>query len=215
MSQMRQKNPVVISLAKIVLVVTLFALTATAWFPPGGSAYFGFRVVNNTYEACTDDTFQVNYDLGDDSAAIVAKYGKGVNPTNSFRCQYPVALQVWLTASDTSGVYGAYDTARLEYFQGEEATSNDTWTLICDLSVAEMKVANGRRFKIVDWYPPQTNNVVYLLRLYATTVGGTNPPLCSSDLETTNNIGAKGDGYTWPDWAVLKILVIPKKRIGF
>ena len=202
-----------------IVVFLLLALGALAWFKPGGPAYFGFRIINNTFEASPTDTFDDNYDYGDTDPAIIANYGKGVSANNAFRCGYPISIVVWLSAEDT-GPHGAYESARLEYFQGTQAPANDTnWVLIKELTVNQLKAVQGKKsaaFGLVTWTPPDVNNTRYLLRIHAKTFGSeTNFPSESSDLTTPNVITGNGDGATWQDWAVLDILVIPNRRPGY
>jgi hypothetical protein len=206
---------------KLLLALAVFSI---AWFKSEGPAFLGFRTINNTFEASTNDTFEVNYDLGDSDPAIVAKYGRGVNVTNAFKCGYPVSITIFLTANPpppalpVDQYYGPYSSFTLQYAIGNTITGN-AWTTIASVNVSDFTPLEGKTTAMfgigLKWVPPYTNNVDYLLRIYGTTTGnGSNPPAYSADLASTNTFTAKGDGATWDDWEVLGIRVIPNKRPG-
>jgi hypothetical protein len=195
---MRQK------IITIIVGVALISLSC-AWFH-GPGYLIGKRVYItscNAYDTCAPDS---NYDYGDTNAAITARAG-GFSAENAFVVGYPCTFGVMLEWDLT----GEYQMATLQYFQVTNSGTSTNWITIGTItnSFDEVENIEGSHFGLITWYPPDTSNVQYLVRVYATAIGFSNNA-CSSDLSATN-ITCNGDGNTWSDWSVLGIKVIPVK----
>ena len=155
-----------------------------------------------------------NFDLGDVDTLIGTNFARKVNPTNYFLCAWPITFRVYMT--DPSPDALAYMSAKLEYISGTNATTSTNWTEIASLSsnqFAPVVGTVGAHFGIVTWTPPNTNNQLYLVRIFAQIMSNGVLTVESGDRNVTN-ITASGDGATWEDEEILSIKSIPNQRPG-
>ena len=188
----------------IIMGAILVSLSCAWFYGPGYLTGKRVYITScNAYDTLAPDG---NYDYGDTNAAITARAG-GFSAANAFVVGHPITFGIMLEWDLT----GVYKSAKLQYFQGTNSGTSSNWITIGTLtnSFDESEGTEGAHFGLITWYPPETTNVEYLVRLYATAeASGIN--YISSDLAATN-ITCNGDGNTWSDWSVLGIKVIPVK----
>ena len=204
------------------------ATVSLGWFDPSPvpeeSSQYGKVIITraNTFETYPKDdprVFSTNasavdvefFDAGDVDADITSQYGG--NASDTFACAWPVTFYVWFqTNSFSVGEGGGYKTARLQYFQGTSTGTSTNWTDIATITnFTTVNGIDGAHFGLVTWYPPATNNVQYLVRVWAELRDGP-----QNALLTSTNITKQGNGdpADWNDYEVLLVKAIPYKKPG-
>ena len=194
----------------------------SGWFDPY-SEYYGKVVVTraNTYVA-VPSTVNLSdpgvslvgtnfFDFGDVDPEITADYGG--NPSDTFHTAWPVSLYVYFyTNSGDITEGGGYDIARLQYIEGENSGSSTNWTDVPGSPITNfngLMGVEGGHFGIITWTPPKTNNVYYLVRIWARLKsGGQSASLAAS------NIDKDGGPDDWNDYEVLLIKSMTYKKPG-
>lgn len=111
----------------------VLGVASYAWFYSGGLPNNRIRIAwINEYDVLMD------YDLGDSDPAIVGKRGGGrLAETNAFVCSWPISIQTFFYPRVTSDGFGPYTSAKLEYHEGIDATTDTNWVTIARLSAHE------------------------------------------------------------------------------
>ena len=143
---------------------------------------------------------------------ITSQYGGTAGDT--FACAWPITFYVWFqTNTMTVAEFGGYKTAKLQYFQGTDSGSSTEWTDIATVTnFASMNGYQGAHFGLVTWYPPATNDVYYLVRVWAELRDGPQNALTNSTNITKD--GTVSDSTDWNDYEVLLIKSIIYKKPG-
>lgn len=212
----------------VILLLTLgMAVSALAWFDPDPSPGEQSQKViitrANTFETYpknNPNVFSTNataadisfFDAGDINADITSQYGGTADDT--FACAWPITFYVWFqTNTMTVAEFGGYKTAKLQYFQGTDSGESTEWTDIATVTnFASMNGYQGAHFGLVTWYPPATNNVYYLVRVWAELRDGPQNALTNSTNITKD--GTISDSTDWNDYEVLLIKSIRYKKPG-
>lgn len=209
------------AIASVVVAVVMASALALAWFDPSPTD-FGKVIITRANDYITYDS--TNYfrpgvtaagtnwfDLGDTDPKIWKEYNG--NPSHPFSVAWPVTIYVWIQTNSAVLVGGRYEIAKLQYMQGTNSGVSTNWVDIATITNFEYTLSNhGAHFGLVTWYPPDTNNVNYLIRIWARLENG----MQSASLFSTG-IDKNGDGIAsdWNDCEVLGLKVIPTKRPGF
>jgi len=193
----------------IIMGAILVSLSCAWFYGPGNLTGKRVYITScNAYDTLSPDG---NYDYGNTNAAITARAG-GFSAENAFIVGYPCTFGVMMEW-DLGKIYLS---AKLQYFQGTNSGTSTNWITIGTITNVfdEAEGVEGAHFGLITWYPPETTNVEYLVRIYAVgTADGYETNWISSDLAATN-ITCNGDGNTWYDWSVLGIKVIPVKSLA-
>ena len=215
-----------------VITITLCMLVpfglARAWFDPyptpEAPSQYGKVIITraNTFETYPKDdprVFSTNssaldvdfFDAGDLDEDITVQYGG--NSSDTFACAWPVTFYVWFQ-TNTLSVHegGGYKTAKLQYFKGTNSESSVAWNTIYTVTnFNTMNGIEGAHFGLITWYPPETNNVHYLIRVWAELQNGMqNALLDSTDIDKDGTV----DNTDWNDYEVLLIKTIRYKKPG-
>lgn len=204
----------------IVIAVVLSASEAFGFFDPSGPYYGKVMILRaNTYETYPTNVdvmspgvsmvSQPFYDQGDTNADITANYGG--NPTNTFYCAWPVSIYVYLQTNAEVLIGGEYEVAKLQYFEGSNSlTSVAGWTDIETITnFSGVLAVPGAHFGLVTWQPPKTNNVFYLIRIWARLKNGMQNASTNSlyiDKRGNNNVS------DWNNYEVLLTKTCPTKK---
>jgi len=210
----------------VFLLLAAAAGVSLGWFesePPPDDGPYGRVMITrvNTFETYlkSANVFATNasmvgvefFDAGDVHPDITSQYGG--NASDTFACAWPITIYVWFQTNSASvAEYHGYKTAKLQYFQGTDTGTSTNWTDIA--TITNFVTANGiegAHFGLVTWYPPATNNVYYLIRVWAELFDGP-----QSALLTSTGITKQGtvDMADWNDYEVVLVKAIPYKKPG-
>lgn len=215
----------------IIFLIIMASLTGRSWFgipyDPDEQPRVAITRVNNFNTSTNFTPLELStwirwggnhYDFGELDFEPDALTGPMHGSVMPFECGYPITFDVWMHKSSPINNI-QYEEATLEYFVGANSGDSRDWININTISRFDEIVETGfdtvegiegGHFGIVTWTPPDTNNVLYLVRIWACLRNG----MQSSDKNETN-IGKDGGGATWGDYSVVLIKSIPQKRPGF
>lgn len=210
------------------LFIMSVAGLSLAWFDPspspGEPSQFGKVIITrvNTFETYPKDNPNVLstntsalgisfFDAGDVDPDITSQYGG--NAADAFNCAWPITFYVWFQTNTTSvGEGGGYKTAKLQYFQGLDSGISTEWT---DISVVtnfnSMNGYEGAHFGLITWMPPATNDVYYLIRVWAELSDGQQNGLTNSTNITKDGTEDQSD---WSDYEVLLMKAVDSQKPG-
>lgn len=187
----------------LTLFILLIGISANAWFPPPGVGTGRVWIARaETFDAWCPGT---NYDYGATNAVITQKYG-GDNK-KAFECSWPITFFIYFTTF----LSGVYTNSTLEYFEGNDSGASTNWTVIERITDFEtVEGIEGAHFKLITWYPPKTNGIEYLIRVWAKVVDNNTIEWESGDKDETD-INKDGNVTSWRPEAVLLIKTNPNR----
>jgi hypothetical protein len=204
------------------IALTVCTATLACWFDPRPLDSYGKVVITmaNTYETLQKLyeglIFSTNnsiialefFDAGDTNADITADNGGNTNDT--FACVWPVTFYVWFQTNTWQG--GGYKQAVIQYFEGTNTEELTSWTTMYTITnFTTVNGTEGAHFGLVTWYPPKTNNVHYLIRVWAQLSNNwQNARLNVSNIDKDGSF----DPIDWNDSEVLLIKTIPVQKPG-